>query len=601
MTKKLLSTLFLLGLIFSGKVSAQCVTITCPGDVTMIADSTCSAVVTYSAPSALNTCISVLDSTTFNYSGAIELFIVPAGVTSITVKTWGAQGGGATGGLGAYIQGDITVTPGDTLKILAGQQGQTNYGYGGGGGSFVATINNVPLVVAGGGGGAEHNNNFPGFNALTTNDGMNVESALGGVAGSGGEIGNPNTSGCGWSGSGGGGFYGDGGVIGDGGGSSFINGGAGGIDPTANCVVAGTGGFGGGGASGNAGGGGGGYSGGAGGANIGLVPNRGGGGGGSYNSGSNQVNNAGVQSGNGLVVLVYDATGPAYVSLIQGLGSGATFPIGVTTEVYVVTDSLSSTDTCSFTVTVIDTLVPTITCPANVSSCNSVVTGIAANAIDLCSTPTIDYVFSGATSGSGTGDASGSSFNIGSTDVIYTATDGDGNSSSCLFTITNTAPTVTANASDTTVCVYDGSVTLTGTPVGGTWSGSGVTGASFDPSVAGNGSQTLTYSYTDTLGCMNSANVVIVVDACLGITQINGASNWMVYPNPSNDVVNIQFDKSYTKMQVEITQANGQVVRHITFSGQDLISLPVNDLENGIYFLTINADQSEQIVKLIKN
>ena len=254
--------------------------------------------------------LAAADTATFNYTGTIETFVVPAGVNTITVEAYGAQGGGnnGIGGKGAYIKGDITVTPGDTLKILVGQMGQTNYGYGGGGGSFVATSANVPLIVAGGGGGAEHSDNFPGYDAVLTNDGMDVESALGGTNGNGGELGNPNTSGCGWVGSGGGGFYGNGGASGDGGGDAFVNGGAGGVDPSGNCVVGGLGGFGGGGAGGNAGGGGGGYSGGAGGANIGLVPNRGGGGGGSYNAGTNQTNTAGVQTGNGLVTFTYTAT-----------------------------------------------------------------------------------------------------------------------------------------------------------------------------------------------------------------------------------------------------------------------------------------------------
>lgn len=246
---------------------------------------------------------------TFNYSGAIETWTVPAGVTSITIETWGAQGGGGAnnGGRGAYLKGDFAVSPGDQLKILVGQMGQVSYGYGGGGGSFVATIADVPLIVAGGGGGAEHNNNIPGFDAVLTEDGMSIENASGGTMGNGGGFGDPNTSGCGWPGSGGGGFYGDGGTSGDGGGYSFVNGGAGGTDPSGNCVVAGSGGFGGGGAGGNPGGGGGGYSGGAGGANIGVVPNRGGGGGGSYNAGTNQNNMAGVQTGNGLIKITYIA------------------------------------------------------------------------------------------------------------------------------------------------------------------------------------------------------------------------------------------------------------------------------------------------------
>ena len=39
--------------------------------------------------------------TTFNYTGGVQTYIVPAGVTSVNIKTWGAQGvigGGDFGG-----------------------------------------------------------------------------------------------------------------------------------------------------------------------------------------------------------------------------------------------------------------------------------------------------------------------------------------------------------------------------------------------------------------------------------------------------------------------------------------------------------------------
>lgn len=243
----------------------------------------------------------------FNYTGSIDTFIVPPCVTSLTVEAWGAQGGGGSnnGGKGARLRGDFTVVPGETLLVLVGQQGLFSYGYGGGGGSFVVKPDTTPMVIAGGGGGAEHNNAFPGYDALLTPSGQSIQNAVGGSNGTGGQFGNPNTSGCGWPGGGGGGLLTDGGVSGDGGGFAFVNGGGGGTDPSGNCVVAGMGGFGGGGSGGNAGGGGGGYSGGAGGANIGLVPDRGGGGGGSINNGSNPSNSAGVQTGNGKVEITW--------------------------------------------------------------------------------------------------------------------------------------------------------------------------------------------------------------------------------------------------------------------------------------------------------
>ncbi|MBL0016828.1 MAG: HYR domain-containing protein [Bacteroidetes bacterium] len=61
-------------------------------------------------------------------------------------------------------------------------------------------------------------------------------------------------------------------------------------------------------------------------------------------------------------------TAPATPNLAQtaGLAGGSSFAAGTTSNAFVVTDGSGNTATCSFTVTVNDTEIPTITCPANV-------------------------------------------------------------------------------------------------------------------------------------------------------------------------------------------------------------------------------------------
>ena len=52
---------------------------------------------------------------------------------------------------------------------------------------------------------------------------------------------------------------------------------------------------------------------------------------------------------------------------VSGLASGATFPLGTTTIVYRVTDNSNNSATCSFTVTVVDNIPPSINCPSNIN------------------------------------------------------------------------------------------------------------------------------------------------------------------------------------------------------------------------------------------
>ena len=265
---------------------------TVSGSISVTATNSC-----LSQSSTSNLAVNLTTSVTYlangtGQNGYLQTFIVPAGVTSIDIEAWGAQGGSYTGypgGKGARMKGTFTVTPGHVLKILVGQQGNgPGIDGGGGGGTFVADYLNSPLLIAGGGGGAKSNVSG-GVDATTSGNGTPSVNSLS-AGGSGGYGGAVNATA-----GGGGGFYGDGAktiyvtVA-----YSFLNGGRGG-DYYSN----GVGGYGGGGGGSQGAGGGGGYSGGGGGYN------NGGGGGGSFNTGTNQNNSSGVNTGDGKVLITW--------------------------------------------------------------------------------------------------------------------------------------------------------------------------------------------------------------------------------------------------------------------------------------------------------
>ena len=64
----------------------------------------------------------------FSFTGAAQSFTVPAGVNSITVAAFGAQGGGDAGGLGGEAQAVFAVSPGAAVEVLVGGQGGTSTG-----------------------------------------------------------------------------------------------------------------------------------------------------------------------------------------------------------------------------------------------------------------------------------------------------------------------------------------------------------------------------------------------------------------------------------------------------------------------------------------
>ena len=217
------------------------------------------------------------------------------------IEAFGASGANGTcdscsgwrlGGLGAKITGSFELKQGQKLKILVGQKGQVGredkkIPGGGGGGTFVTFMDNSPLVVAGGGGGGPVANlgNPDGDPGQVVQEG----SRHGGKAGSGGRL-----SDHGLMAGTGAGIWGDGEGM-DGQAKSFKNGGI-----SANIKFS-KGGFGGGGYGLLLPGGGGGYSGGG---VEGKHPFNGtAGGGGSINNGTSQINESGVNKGDGKVII----------------------------------------------------------------------------------------------------------------------------------------------------------------------------------------------------------------------------------------------------------------------------------------------------------
>jgi titin len=126
-----------------------------------------------------------------------------------------------------------------------------------------------------------------------------------------------------------------------------------------------------------------------------------------------------------------------------GLASGATFPVGTTTNTYKVTDASGNTAECSFTVTVHDSIKPQINCPANMTVPQDSAFGAVVNYTTPVGTDNCPGVTTSCTL------ASGSTFSLGTTTVTCTAQDTSGNKSSCSFTVTVVPPPSTVGVKST--------------------------------------------------------------------------------------------------------------------------------------------------------
>ncbi len=92
------------------------------------------------------------------------------------------------------------------------------------------------------------------------------------------------------------------------------------------------------------------------------------------------------------------------------------------------------------------------------------------------------------------------------------------------------------------VLLTGASFALTGaTPVGGIWSGPGVSNNRFNPATAGLGTHTLTYTYTSRFGCAATATTTLEVVRVLGVGAETGIQALTLSPNPAPATARLTF------------------------------------------------------------
>lgn len=182
----------------------------------------------------------------------------------------------------------------------------------------------------------------------------------------------------------------------------------------------------------------------------------------------------------------------------------------------------------------------------------------------------------------------------GTFSVVVTDVNGCSNSTS-LIVIINSADTsvtvngftLTANASNATYqYIYCDSVAITGE-----------TNQVFIATQ--NGSYSVIVSQN---GCTDTSSCFIIVG--VGVSQINGASNISIYPNPTNGLLNVNVNGlSSEKCKIILTNTLGQVLNEIEFKATNNsieTQIDMNGLSNGIYFLAVSSNKIKQIFKVQK-
>jgi hypothetical protein len=227
----------------------------------------------------------------------------------------------------------------------------------------------------------------------------------------------------------------------------------------------------------------------------------------------------------------------------------------------------------------------------------------AAGSTTFCQGGNVTLNASGGSSYLWSNAASGASISVGNSglySVIAYNPAGCADTSSAIAVTVHTLPAVALSLPQDTFCLLDPVFLLTGaTPAGGTWSGPGVSGTTFDPQSAGVGFHTISYTVTDSNSCQNSATQSVYVDICTGIPVTDSNNKFFAYPNPATDVLSVVWLNDAE--QLNIRDVTGRVVYSANVSGVQQLQVNVQELAAGVYTIELTGVSPKTIPLIINH
>lgn len=176
-----------------------------------------------------------------------------------------------------------------------------------------------------------------------------------------------------------------------------------------------------------------------------------------------------------------------------------------------------------------------------------------------------------------------------------------------IFTLTVPSATLVATTSNINLCSGQSAVLTVSTSPGGvslnpyTWyPGSFGIGNS---SVTVNPTVTIVYTVTAQdqagYGCNFSTTITQSVSTCTSIDEATNSKLLSIYPNPANEMINVDLENVNDNITIQIVNTLGEVVMtEITETQQTLLN--IHDLVNGVYFVKIESGEGKYIKKFIK-
>ena len=97
-------------------------------------------------------------------------------------------------------------------------------------------------------------------------------------------------------------------------------------------------------------------------------------------------------------------------------------------------------------------------------------------------------------------------------------------------------------------------------------------------------------------GCMSTSTCYVIASLSVNDNMFNDV---LIYPNPTKDLVNLNFGKNYDNISVELADIHGKVIYIHKYKNTDVVELSIN-AASGLYFLNLIADDKKSVHKIVK-
>ena len=120
-------------------------------------------------------------------------------------------------------------------------------------------------------------------------------------------------------------------------------------------------------------------------------------------------------------------------------------------------------------------------------------------------------------------------------------------------------------------------------------------------SAAGNWTLRIRDGYNGDGGRLNSWNITVCETVSLSVAQ-NELSGFVIYPNPNSGSFNVQFtNNSNDDVKIHVNDIRGREIYSKAFQNASLFNenLQLNNIETGIYLVTVQTGNTKQVKKIV--